>query len=557
VRLTRDLETNLVRLEESGADGSWRDRFAGMVPATGASAERAAYFDQLEQLFQVGGESPLRALFDALHPEAVFSPEGLLAEGLLHNAGRASEAEVPTVTPERRQQEIAALAAEVAADREEYRKGEEYLAWIRKRHGLDGKGKAPAAPQSAAGKAAARNRGALERQRDALQADLRKQGLPVRLPADLPELFDKAEGLRQELAALQLELTPLQRRRQAMVIPGLLWPLLATLAGLAAPGVAFWLKAPWLLPLAAGCGTLLLLVWGVYLVRLSRARAARDGLDQELQGVETKRADALSRQSDLAEQFEAYGLSSTPVEMVKLQQLCRRNEELLDRYREVCQELGDEPVSSPAAGQRAADDKHLRPEDLPEAEARLAAMAESLRRREARLQALRDGTATLESDAAPPPAARPVVKEHALMHAIGQHLERLTAGRYQNVRLEEGRLRVEAAPGRWAAPSACSRGTAACLALAVRLALCQECAGRLPLPVDDLTTQLDAKRRQVAQRALERFALDHQLLLATSDEELAKRAAKERWHVLGLAGRQAGQPLAAEEKADAGQMHLL
>jgi recombinational DNA repair ATPase RecF len=89
------------------------------------------------------------------------------------------------------------------------------------------------------------------------------------------------------------------------------------------------------------------------------------------------------------------------------------------------------------------------------------------------------------------------------------------------------------------------------------MALCQERGSRLPLPVDDLTTQLDPKRRQAAQRTLERFALDHQLLLATSDEELVKRASRERWHVLNLEGRQSGQSTGSEEKADAGQMHLL
>lgn len=555
-RLTRDLETNLVRLEECRTDGVWRDCFAGRVPVAGATGERAAYLEQLERLLPSGGEVPLRAVLDAIRPEAVLSADGLLAAGLFAAPDRENKSVATVATAEQRQREIAALESGLAADRSEYQKGQDYLAWIRKRWEADGKfGGKTAKP--GAGKSVSRNQAALERQRDALQEELRQQGLPARLPADLPDLFDKAEGLRQELAALQLELTPLQRRRQALVMPGILWLLLTSLACLAAPGAAFWLKAPWLVPLAAGCGALLLLVWGTYLVRLSRARAVRDGLDQELGVAEAKRSEALTRQSELAEQFEAYRLPSAPVEMVKLQQAWRRNEELLGRYRDICLQLGDEPAAAPTAGQTTAADQHLRPEDLPEAEARLAEMGESLRCREARLQALRDGTASAAVDQSPAPAASPVLKEHELLCGIGQQLERLTAGRYREVRLEEGLLRLEAAPGRWAAPAACSRGTAACLTLAVRMALCQGYGDRLPLPVDDLPAQLDPKRRAAALRALERFALDHQLLLASCDEDLAKRAARERWQVISLDARRAGASVTTEERTDAGQMHLL
>jgi hypothetical protein len=122
VRLARDLETNLVRLEECGADGAWRDCFAAVVPVAGGSAERTAYFEQLERLFQAGGETTLRAMLDAVHAETVFSAEGHLAEGLLRKNDRASEAAapVPDVTTEQRQQEIAALEIELATDRGEY-----------------------------------------------------------------------------------------------------------------------------------------------------------------------------------------------------------------------------------------------------------------------------------------------------------------------------------------------------------------------------------------------------------------------------------------------------
>lgn len=556
-RLTRDLESNLVKLEEVRADGSWSEIFAGKLPPGVETDGHAEYHGHLARLFAVSGEQLLRALLDAVHPEAVLTADGCLAAGLLAPGVGDSVPLPPDVDPARRDEEIASLEADLAVDREDYRKGQEYLAWIRKR--WESEGKAPSAsssPKASAGKGAAREQAALERKRDELQAKLRELGLPARLPADLPALFETAEGLRQELAALQLELTPLQRRKPSIVMPGIVWPLVATLAALAAAGGGFWQKLPWWLPLAAGCGALLVVIWTIYLVRLNRARTARDLLDQQIQAVEIRRADALMRQNELAEQFEFYGLPSAPVEMVKLQQLWRRNEALISRYRELCAQLGDKVDKAPGAGNGKAQDGHLQPEELPEAEARLAELGESVRRREARLKALRDGTASAATSA---PTGRQAGgwTEKQLLQAVGQHLERLTAGRHREVRIEEGRLRLEAAPGRWAPAASCSRGTAEALILAVRMACAQLSGSSLPLTVDGLPVHLDARRQQAVLRDLERFAADHQLLLASCDEELAKRAARERWHLIRLKLSPTEQPAAREEGDNAGQLHLL
>ncbi|MCM2263630.1 MAG: AAA family ATPase [Desulfuromonadales bacterium] len=559
VRLARDLESNLVRLEESGTDGSWRECFAGKVPPAAETPERADYLGHLERLFSVRGEPLLRALIDAAHADAVLTDDGRLAKGLVA-ADSSADLSAPTpvievVDPELRQKEIATLEEELAVDRDEYLKGKEYLAWIRKRWEHEGK-KSSKAAKTSDSKSAARHEASLERKRDELLAKLNEQGLPTRLPADLPAMFNTAEGLRQELAALQLELTPLLRRKPTIVMPGFVWPLLTTLLGVAAPGAAFWQKLPWWLPLSVGCGVVLLVVWGFFIVRLNRARTERDLLDQQIQAVEIKRADALSRQNELAEQFETYGLPSAPVEMVKLQQLCRRNEDLLNRYYDICDQLG-EGAAAPAAGKEGGRDKHLQPEELPEAEARLAELGESLRRREARLAALRDGSADVPAADRATPRSQPAWTEKQWLQAIGQHLERLTAGRHREVRLEEGQLRLEAAPGRWAAPGSCSRGINEALALAVRLACAQMLGGALPLLIDNLPVHLDAKRQQAALHDLERFAADHQLLLTGCDEELAKRGIRERWQVIKLKMSVPEKSVAKEEESDAGQLHLL
>lgn len=558
VRLARDLESNLVRLEEGNPDGSWRECFAGKVSPVAETPERGDYLGHLERLFSIRGEALLRALIDAAHADAVLTDDGRLARGIV--AADASDSPtppvVPVVDPEQRQKEIAAIEEELTADREEYLKGKEYLAWIRKRWESEGKKSAQTA-KSTGNRAAAKNEASLERKRDELLAKLKEQGLPPRLPADLPAMFETAEGLRQELAALQLELTPLQRRKPSIVMPGVIWPLLATLLGVAAPGAAFWQKLPWWLPLSAGCGVALLVVWGIFLVRLNRARTARDLLEQQIQAVEIRRADALSRQNELAEQFESYGLPSVPVEMVKLQQLCRRNEDLINLYYDLCDQLGEGAPTASAAGNDKGRDKHLQPDELPEAEARLAELGESLRRREARLAALRDGAADVPVIDMTMALSRPVWTEKQWLQAIGQHLERLTAGRHREVRLEQGQLRLEAAQGRWAAPGSCSRGINEALVLAIRLACAQMVGGALPLSIDDLPVHLDAKRQQAALHDLERFAAEHQLLLTSCDEELARRGMRERWQVIKLKMSAAEKSMVKEEHDDAGQLHLL
>lgn len=557
VRLTRDLENNLVRLEESAADGSWRECFAGKVPPVAETPERVEYFEHLERLFALRGEPLLRVLLDAAHADAALTADGRLAEGIVaEDTGGISLAAsaAAIVDSVQRQQEIAALEAELAADREDYHKGKDYLAWIRKRWEREEK-ESSAVVKGAAGKST-KGEAPLERKRDELLAKLREQGLPERLPANLPTMFETAEGLRQELAALQLELTPLQRRMPTIIMPGVIWPLLATLVCVAAPGAAFWQKLPWWLPLSAGGGVVLLLMWGVFLVRLNRGRTERDLLEQQIQAVEIKRADALTRQADLAEQFESYGLPSVPVEMVKLEQLCRRNGELISQYREVCAQLGGDIAIAPVTGEGKGKDRHLRPEELPDAEQRLVELGESLRRREARLAALLDGSAVVP-DVVPTSKLWPIWTEHDLLQVISQHLERLTAGRHREIRLDEGRLLLEATPGRWAAPSSCSQGTMEALVLAVRLACAQMSGGLLLLAIDDLPAHLDAKRQQAALRDLERFAADHQLLLASCDEELARRAVRERWHVVKFKQTATERAYTKEVDEDAGQLYLL
>jgi hypothetical protein len=556
IRLTRELESNLVRIEECGADGHWQESYSGRQHLEANSEENKRYYGHLQRLFGVAGRPLLSALLVSAHSSVVIDNDGKLAEGLTGTAHRTElVVDRPPAThpdPVTRQAEIAALEAELVADREEFRKGEEYLAWIRKRWERESQ---VAGARIASGKPVDNQAVALEQLRSELAAELRKQGLPLQLPGRLPEMFASAEELRQELATLQQELTPLLRSQQAVTLPGSLLPLLVSLVTLAIPAAALFFGSPWLIPLASGCSAVLLLTWAIFLVRLNRARGVRTGLDHEILAVETKRNAALARQAELAEQFEAAALPSAPVEMVKLQQLCRRNQGLIDRYHDVCRQLGVVAPELPAS-QVQSEQQHLRPEELPDAEKRLAEMGESLRRRELRLHALRDGLPDDHNVDPPPHVASPLTLQ-SLLPAIGQLLERMSCGRYREVRLDGERIHLEAAPGQWVPPAACSRGTGEILVLAIRLALCQTSGALLPLPIDDLPSTLDPPRRQATLRVLERLASSRQVLLTTCDEELAKRAARERWPLINLNQNQTRQVGTDKEPADAGQLHLL
>lgn len=562
LRLTRELENNLVRIEERDKSGQWHECFAGRVLPGGNSPERGRYVELLRRLLGMADTPVPRALTAVLPGGMLINDDGRLSDGIVANGAgglpsMTEPATKPTPNDSDRKAEIAALEAELATDREEYRKGQEYLTWIRTRWEKAGQKKDPAAKRTKGGTPSLeRETAALERQRRDLADQLRESGLPAQLPGNLPELLATAEKLRQELAVLQQELAPLQRRRQAVLMPRVVWPLLVTLVAGAAPGIAYLLRSPWLLYSAFGGAALLLLAWGLFLVRLQQARKVRSGLDREIEALETKRAEALTRQTELAERFESGGLPSSPVDMVKLQQLCQRHQTLIDQYRDICAQLGVDVPNLPAGEPSPTDnDRHLRPEDLPEAERRLAELGDSLKRREERLKALHSALDTPVADAAETSPTQGLTLP-ALLAELGPVLDRLTGGRYREVRLVNGCFHLEGAPGQWVPPGACSRGTIEALELGLRLVLGQLSGLPVPLLIDELPAAFDPRRRQGALRVLDRYAADHQVLLASCDEELARRAARERWHLINL-NLTLSPTHAEEEPADAGQLHLL
>ncbi|HET6879238.1 MAG TPA: AAA family ATPase, partial [Pirellulales bacterium] len=115
----------------------------------------------------------------------------------------------------------------------------------------------------------------------------------------------------------------------------------------------------------------------------------------------------------------------------------------------------------------------------------------------------------------------------ALKDASG-YLERLTDGRYVRVwaPLGEHALRVDDSEGNSLAVEVLSRGTREQLFLSLRLALVGVYARRgveLPLVLDDVLVNFDAKRARAAANVLREFAEEgHQVLLFTCHEHLWK-----------------------------------
>ncbi len=237
----------------------------------------------------------------------------------------------------------------------------------------------------------------------------------------------------------------------------------------------------------------------------------------------------------------------------------------------------------------------LPPEALPEAEEKLAALGESLRQREQTLLELTRQEAALqgelghleeieeEGERLKEREERLVRRKDALAVAfdllagavdefrrtyldhfaaeIGHYLQMTTHGRYDGIRLgEDFSLQLPTRAGGWQPAEHFSRGTVDGIYLAVRLALTRHLSqGRhLPLFLDDPLVNLDRLRLAETLKALERLGAEHQIILFTHDENLARRAARDRWHVVPLEEVRSGASAKAEERSeDAGQLYLL
>jgi len=488
--------------------------------------------------------------------------------------------------------QIETLAGELAADRREYEKGLRYMARVQRE--ANSTTDATADEQRVTPEVAP---GAGD-----LAAQLGAAGLPATPPRELPDLLDEAGRIRQEMAALQQPYSALAQREKK--VPAVPWAALAVLFALClvVVGLAWW-KEFYLLwaGLAGGALALAASGWGGWRIltrkkELAACKEQRNRLDRE-------KIAAQSRQAALSEKCEALGLPSSPIDLVRLQKLVVAHRDLLERYW-----AGADSDSTPAAATPAAESAgHDRAAVLSEAEAqaspelaelqtRMEAFEAGLREKELRLEALQRQLEESVETQAPAPGLQTSRSGAALLkrkqeleeritvlrqainlladavetfgasHLVqlneetGRLFGKITAGRYNEVRLDENMLPSVRVDGRrWVSADSFSRGTVDGLYLALRVALAKvrDDGRSLPLMLDDPFVHLDAKRLAKALNMVDLASADSQLILFSHNMELGKRAARERWHVVPLDGD--ASPTAAEEEGGdhAGQLHLL
>ncbi|MDY0269780.1 ATP-binding protein [Trichloromonas sp.] len=671
VRIARDLLDDRVELVETDGEGREVHRFSGSVPPEEAAAGSGEYGEHLLRLFGLNEEAVFRSslFFGQGQLGAPGAPamagriRSLLSgfgqvdydrvlAGLRdeladladdRSGGRAGESgELEKVTAEvaaledrwregRQAQEqlatlrdeIAELENSIAFDRSEYGKGERYLALVRNHYRVTA-GATPASfapppeppptPVAEASVASSVEDPAEERNR--LERELAKTGLPREIPEDLVKILVDADEERKVLVSLQGEAAELRKELHGWCTPP--WKGTAALslllfsagAGLSwvFPGITLWL---W-----GGGGVAALLPWGLHFMRAGQARGERNRIQELIREVEERREEVQTRLAALDGRFERLGLSPSAVEVVRMRKNLPRHQELLARIRELeaatsgvksaqvleeekptASSSAEEPASLAAEPPRTLPPEALLPqEELPAAEEKLRELGESLREREARLLELSRAEATLRASLADLCAIeregkglksrrdslsrrREVLRLAAeLLDAaveefrstylerfaadIGTYLMATTRGSYGRISFDEKFSLLLPAKGEagWRPLEHFSRGTADAVYLAVRLALSRHLARgqRLPLFLDDPLVNFDGERLQETVGMLENVAREHQLIFLTHNESLLKRAGQKRWHLLSLDQARSGRNRASEERNDdVEQLHLL
>ncbi|TKD68680.1 ATP-binding protein [Pseudalkalibacillus hwajinpoensis] len=121
----------------------------------------------------------------------------------------------------------------------------------------------------------------------------------------------------------------------------------------------------------------------------------------------------------------------------------------------------------------------------------------------------------------------------AVLKRAENYFTSITEGRYTAIfpPTEGMGFRVMHCEGKGYKPSELSRGTVEQLYLCIRLALASISAIRLPIFLDDIFVNFDAKRTEKAKEFIKKFSLDHQVILLTCHMDTT-RGLEENIHVL-------------------------
>lgn len=634
IRIDREILSDRVVLTESAADGTLRLSFEGRIAPLGRSSERAIYLEHLDRYIGHADEALFRASLYFAQGSLEIDAPGEIADRIKALLSGCAEVDYDQVlsslsddyfavtsenpwgkdktrpreleevrrrlkeletlwyagqgnieAQEALKADIAIVRDEIAEKRGQVAEGKRYLDWVRRQWQLAERETTLRKDFSRVQKSASKVED-LQSELIALQREVGKTGLPVEIPEALPHLLNSAEAIRKELIVLQEETTRLRRERsrlgEAPWKPAVVLSALVLLGfGLAGKGAPIWLAI-------GGGGSVL--IWGVFIYRLLRLNTARAALDGQLDQLQQRRGDALAALAEIEESVRCLGLPGSAVEMVKMEKSLDRHRTLILRIREVQSALqvleapdviaGEEQILTRELAVLAERREHdrppraelLRPEDLPEAETKLAALEAAivvaeerlltLTRREAEVRgensidplrieeegdALREREAFLLRRKAALSLAcdmlRGAVDDFRHSHVdrfsqeIGQTLAQITRNRYQAVRLDETfNSQVQVRDDLWQGVERFSRGAQDAVFFAVRLALTRHLTrGRhLPLLLDDPFVHLDKNRLAEMVKLLERIAVEHQLILFSHSDSLLQRAEKGGWRVIPL-----------------------
>ncbi|WP_432821288.1 ATP-binding protein [Trichloromonas sp.] len=663
IRIERDILTDQVRLTEH--DDLYHElyQFEGKVAPNGRSSERGEYYEQLARLFGIYEEDVFRAslFFGQGHLDVpgqaamTAKIKGLLSgfvevdyDKVLESLNadlfaitrvnpwgkdKTKDRELEEVTKrigaletrwfearealrelETLRGEMCELDKSIRLDRDEYVKGERYLAWARKQWQLEEKEVVLRKDFARVNRQSVKV-GDLEKQRQELEKELGKTGLPREIPEDLVKLLVDADEERKELVSLQGESAALRRELLDHKTPP--WKPSAGLSALlfAVGGAAAWFFPERLVQSLLGAGLVTAVIWIFYLWNAGKERAERGRIQGQAQVLERKREEAQARLASLDERFERLGMSPSAVEIVKMQKNLARHQELLGQLKEVeislkvldqSEELkrdqDDLTRELAVLDERMEKEKPLRPEgllpleELPGAEDKLQALGENLQAREQRLLELTRREAALhgalgdlqqiEEEGERLKARESVLlrRRDALVAAyellsgsveefrrtylerfageICTYLTSATCGRYARARLgEDFSLSLPGkGEGSWQDVDSFSRGTIDAVYFAVRLALTRHLSHgrRLPLFLDDPLVNFDADRQAETMAALESLSREHQIIFFTHSEGLLKRGGQKRWNLISLDEAKNSRIRANEERNDdVGQLHLL
>lgn len=123
------------------------------------------------------------------------------------------------------------------------------------------------------------------------------------------------------------------------------------------------------------------------------------------------------------------------------------------------------------------------------------------------------------------------------MSEVGRSIEIITAGKYCDIRMENGfRFALREAQGGWRPLECFSRGTVDAVFLAIRKVLAGQVLGgkRFPLMWDDPMVNFDSQRLTDTLKYLENLGTEHQVLLCSHNRGLLSLIGSNCWHVIDL-----------------------